>query len=262
MRVFLFALFCLIFVACEDQIDLNLEDDSGHIVIIADLNTFNQMSTVRVFRTTSLSDTSANLPVTDAQVVIKGGKNNRSYTFVHSKNGLYVNDRIRLREGNTYQLEVKDADSNSYVASSTVPEYVKVDSIGTGLRQMISGDYYFVSVTFTDPANVANNYLYKLSVNKKSFEFSTAEYDKYNDGLVVQHELFNTNKDLKPGDTVRVLRQCVDLNVYNYWRDVASNNPSQAAPYTPVSNFSNGALGYFSASSAAEYEIIISEIEK
>jgi hypothetical protein len=52
----------------------------------------------------------------------------------------------------------------------------------------------------------------------------------------------------------------IDENAFLYFttfRDMANTNPGSPAPANPISNFSNGALGYFSAWSFEEKEIII-----
>ena len=50
----------------------------------------------------------------------------------------------------------------------------------------------------------------------------------------------------------------IDEKVYNYWFSLSQNvNDATAAPANPVTNLSNGALGYFSAFSRSSVEGIV-----
>jgi len=53
----------------------------------------------------------------------------------------------------------------------------------------------------------------------------------------------------------------IDKDVFKYWNELQSINPGSAAPANPTSNISNGALGYFSVSSARTYNFFIKSFE-
>jgi hypothetical protein len=61
---------------------------------------------------------------------------------------------------------------------------------------------------------------------------------------------------LKKGDTVTVWLETIDKGVFDYFRTAGSESGRNASPANPVSNISNGALGYFNASSVRKGSII------
>jgi hypothetical protein len=60
---------------------------------------------------------------------------------------------------------------------------------------------------------------------------------------------YSASSAISSGDYVTVALQSIDKGVYEYFRTLnqANNSGQSATPANPVSNFSNGALGYFSA---------------
>jgi hypothetical protein len=89
-----------------------------------------------------------------------------------------------------------------------------------------------------------------LSVNgKQSKQFFLFD-DNFSDGKRVNQDLFDFDIDLVQGDVADVELQCLDSLVYRYWQGLDQNQNRGGAsttPANPVSNISNGALGYFSA---------------
>ena len=62
------------------------------------------------------------------------------------------------------------------------------------------------------------------------------------------------------GDNAKIEMLSIDKSTWRYFttlRDIASLNPGSPAPSNPISNFDNGALGYFSAWSYDAKSIII-----
>src|SRR5690606_1586771 len=147
--------------------------------------------------------------------------------------------------GGTYQLEVT-VDGTVYTARTTMPDVVTLDSIGTASSTFLGKEELYVTLKFNDPKGEANYYRYLTSLNGGPLLFSAIFNDRFNDGLHVTHELMNFERDLKPGDYLKIQRQYIDEATYLYWRSIAGANPGVAAPTNPPGNFSGGALGYFS----------------
>ena len=63
--------------------------------------------------------------------------------------------------------------------------------------------------------------------------------------------------NIKKGDTVTVEMRCIDKNIFNYMYALADLSSSQTTPSNPVSNISNGALGYFSAHTSRQKKIVM-----
>jgi len=174
---------------------------------------------------------------------------------------MYRNLTFKPITNGTYSLLVS-IDDKEFTSSSRRVPYVDVDTIGVKKETIFKEEYYSITFKFTDPKDTDNYYKYSYSVNGKPFKFAAVFSDKFNNGLVVTHEITERNKDNKfqVGDAIVIRRECIDKAVYNFWNEYQSINPGSAAPANPTSNITNGALGYFSVSSAKLYTITINEI--
>jgi len=59
----------------------------------------------------------------------------------------------------------------------------------------------------------------------------------------------NSTPKVVKGDVIDVWLEMIDKGVFEYFRTANRNGGRSASPANPVSNISNGALGYFSACS-------------
>lgn len=245
--------------SCEDKIDLKLDPVIGKYVIVADLHNANTLHTIYINRVVDFANNSPHNPVLDAHVKVENLTSGRVYQFMDKSDGTYVMDRMSLKEGDTYALTVKVSDGSIFESKCTMPKYIAVDSIGLVRKKRFDEEFIYASFSFNDPADEANYYKYKLKLNDDELKFSAVFSDKFNDGLEVEHEISNEDNDIKVGDEIQILRQCIAKDVYTYWSNIANQNPGSAAPSNPISNISNGALGYFSVSSAQYYDMKVLE---
>lgn len=238
---------------CEDKIDLKIPENTGQLVITADLMVSDQQHHISIQKVVSLKE-SLMEPITDAEVTVKNLQNNRTYSFLPNPDGVYTSKTLRLQEKAKYQLFVKTSDGKVIEGTSVVPSYVDVDSIGLSERIIFTDTIYYPTLVFNDPPDRVNYYKYKMSINGGDLRFVDVFSDKYNNGLQVQHDIIDRDRDLKVGDRVRILRQCIDVGAYNYWNSFKMINPGAASPANPISNLSSNALGYFSVSVGKYYE--------
>lgn len=241
--------------ACEDIIDVNLNEADPRYVIDANIHNLTATQEIVVSQTVAFNSSSPYKPIDDASVVIEDDKG-RSYTFQSIGEGKYQANDFRPIENRNYTLSV-NIGGEKFTATSFMPPYINVDSLSVVEDEVFDEMKYSVNLKFNDPKDQDNYYKYSVSVNGKPFEFSRAFSDKFNDGLFVTHQLTNKDNSLVVGDSVDVQRFIIDKNAYTYWSELQSINPGSAAPANPTSNISNGALGYFSVSSAKIYRFII-----
>jgi hypothetical protein len=76
--------------------------------------------------------------------------------------------------------------------------------------------------------------------------------DRLSDGKYIVQDLRMDSTYLTVGDQLQVNMYCIDVNVYNYFNQLAQSGGTgafntTAAPANPTSNISNGAYGVFSA---------------
>ena len=250
---FIFAALSL--VSCEELIQIDLNEADSRYVIEADLTNLSDEQAIYVSETVAFDAPVKNTPVSNAVINVRDDKGT-TYTFTHQANGKYTAP-FKPKETTNYNLTV-NIDGEIFESSSYMHDYIDVRSTGITEDVIFTDTLYSVSLKFEDPKNVPNYYKYNISINGKDFSFASVFNDKFNDGLIVTHELSDRKNSIELGDTVTVRRQIIDKGVYDYWNDLQSINPGSAAPANPKSNISNGALGYFSVSSSKIYGFRIS----
>lgn len=244
-------------VSCEKVIDIDLKDADKVLVIEGNVSNTETTHFVRISKTVPFSSNSTDNPQSGASIRImeEVAENRPDYDFVVPKAeraftevtpGLYQLNNYRATPGRKYTLIV-ELEDQSYEATSTMPAPISIDSIGTVTDSFFGDDEKTVGLVYQDPPNEKNYYRYLLTVNGKAITDVLVYNDKFNDGKKVQRNLYVEDLDLRIGDSVWVEQQCVDQAVFNYFNGILANNPGATSPANPISNFSNGALGYFSA---------------
>jgi hypothetical protein len=149
-------------------------------------------------------------------------------------------------------LSILTPDGANYSGASTMPPQVAIDSVNFELNR--NGITYRVICKFKDPEGVANYYGMLLNSNDTS-GLDTTDLRIAADGFADGQELsISRRTNLVLGDSVYVKLECFDKSTYDFYRtlpDVEGGIRSftSAPPSNPVTNLSNGALGYFSAHS-------------
>ena len=242
--------------SCEKEIDLNLEDQSGNIVIEGNITDQAGPYFVKITKSVAFTQTNQYPAVEGAKVTLSDDAGNTE-TLQYAGNGYYQASTFQGQRGRTYTLKIL-AEGKEYLSQSKMPESVDFQ----GLQQdsfLVAGETsYTLLPIFTDPPALGNRYLFRYNVNDRSkanfLEFS----DNVNNGLPNQRPLLLPNDDedgsvkVKVGDTISVEMQCIDDKVYTFYSALlqlsGGGGPGGGVtPTNPPSNISNGALGYFSA---------------
>lgn len=251
--ILLYSIF--IFSSCEEKVDLNLNSDSGRVVIDAQLSDASAVQRIRVSRSVAVDAQAGSTAVKNATVTVKDNLN-QNYSFQHEKDGYYINRNFKPIVGRKYTLRVA-VQKQQFESSSSMPAYINVDTTRVIEKEIAEKTYFFIALSFKDPVKIPNYYMYTLSINGKGFRFASAESDQFNDGLRVTHYISDLERSLAHGDKITIRRYSVDVATYNYWNGYQSTNLSMAAPGNPKSNISNNALGYFSVATVKEYQLAI-----
>lgn len=249
---------CFCFAACEEEIDLPLNDAEPKVVIEGNIYDTGDPWLVLVQKTTPFKEQTPFKGLTDAIVTITDG-NNHTDTMLPASNlgvnvdGVYGMFGLTTVPGQTYTLRVY-VKGQLFESTSTVYPATPIDSLYT----MSNGFDDAKSVTFDyrDPVGVDNYYKCDLVVNGAPWSSNERSDDKFTDGIK-KTVMFSEFDDLKTGDTIDVYFKSIDFNVYQYFYTLDENTSFvSAAPSNPISNISNGALGYFNASSVTKRRII------
>jgi hypothetical protein len=256
MKKLLFLLpFLIVAASCQKVIDIDLNSKDPVVVIEANITDQPGPYTVSVTKTVNFSNTNDFPAVSGATVVISDDLGNTE-TLVESTAGNYQTSLLQGAPGRTYSLSVT-AEGKTYTAQSTMPAAIELDSLVAELSSAFGGRAYVIPL-FTDPAGQGNRYRAIEFINGERVEGSFLFDDIYSNGLVNGQPLLDFESELEENDTVQVEFQCIDQPVFLYFFSMLQNTTGQTgAPANPVSNISNGALGYFSAHTVRKKSVVI-----
>ena len=254
-----FVLMSLLNISCEKVVSIDLNSSSPHIVIEATISDQAGPYIVQLSQTVNFDQTNTFPPVSGAKIILSDNAGNLD-SLIETLPGNYKTSTIQGVPGRTYTLTVNTG-GNKYVAVSTMPPPVNIDSLSVQIETFGRNQTKYINVNFQDSANVKNYYRFVEVRNGIVQKFTFLYDDRLQDGGSITSSLFADEDTLNTGDNVLVLLQCIDKNVYNYFRTIrqASGNggPQAASPANPISNFSNNALGYFNACAVRAKLIVI-----
>jgi hypothetical protein len=233
--------------SCEEVIELDLKNAEPVIVIEGNVNDQFENQYVRISKTIPFTTSNIFNGFKGAKVTLSTA-GSASINFPEISDGIYKSSAFKGVPGKTYKLEVL-ADGKVYSATSTMPFPVVPDSIGFKKLNFFGNKNIFPTVFYKDPVNIQNQYRYILEINDK-FQSDIVFEDRFNDGNEVSDVIIYDGDDIKSGDTIEIEMQSIDRNVFKYYfaiSQIGGNGGPPVAPANPDSNFSNGALGIFSA---------------
>lgn len=240
--------------SCQKEIDLDLADQSGNIVIEGNITDAQGPYTVKITQSVGFSQPNQYPAIANAQVVLSDNTG-QSETLLYAGNGEYKTKNFTGVPGRTYTLKVQ-AEGKQYTAQSTMPQAVEPEGLVQDSFKFGDKTTYTLLPVFTDPAELGNRYLFSITINNLPKKYISVLSDNLNNGQPNQWTLTLPNDDDKgrehevvPGDVILVEMQSIDTNIFTYYSALLqiSNGYGNVTPANPPSNISNGALGYFSA---------------
>jgi len=246
--------------SCQKVVNLKLNTSSSQIVIVGKISDQIGVDTVTITKSVNFSDPNVFPQVSGAKVYLADNDGNKD-TLQELVAGKYITKPgFQGVIGRTYTLTII-SEGQSYVAESTIPKAVAIDSVYIGINTNGSfggvgrnGNEKAINVVFTDQANFLNYYYLVEYINTVE-QNSSIISDHLLDGQSITRSL--KAKNLNKDDTITVLLEGIDSRVYEYFRTSSRANTESAMPANPVSNFSNKALGYFNAYSVSKKIIVI-----
>ena len=265
--LFVFTLL-LLFSACERVVIIDLNDAAPALVIEGRILK-DSLAIVKVHQTSSYFQPDTQRCICGATVVIRENTA-ESDTLEQIAPGLYQSTIIRGREDHEYFLTVIFQDE-IYEASSYLSAQPQIFSFtqrsfasfgdfsdssafdfGGGGGLLDSLPWFLFTNIYDDPAT-SDYYMFEYYVNG---ERRTGRYNVSTDSNAKDDTLMYSpgpSALFFTGDTVKVRVYAIDNGIYNYFDmlndALSSNSFFSSTPYNPVSNISNGAMGYFAAMS-------------
>ncbi len=261
---FISVLFVLLIFGCEKVLDVDLNETNPVIVIEGTMTGEDNSAEVKISQTSSYFNSSPINQVSGATVYIT---DERAHKFILRENdkGQYISEGFYPHPGYTYTLSV-EVDGKIYTSESKLHDAVKIDSLSVVYNEGYSflAEGFNVNLYFRDPPNIRNFYRLRIYINGV-LENDTDDMiffnDKNSDGsfLVIQIK----RKIFMVGDFVTYELESLDEAAYNYLDAISEIVDGSAAgtlaPANPEPNFTNGALGYFSAYSSDKKTVIIND---
>lgn len=252
----------LLLNSCEKVIDFDLSDSKEVIVIEASITSNRGPFTVLISKTSPYFGVKKNNLVSGAMVSIRADKGNPKY-FTEASPGVYKLEKTIALPGFWYVIDV-EYEGVHYTARSFLNDIVPIMDLTVsyfdGFGFFESG--YKINCFIRDPADKENYYRIKYAVNGNRLNDS-GEISLYNDKLFGGKVVGLGQRTLvfSKDDTLTVELQSIDKAAYEYFSTLESISgdilEQTASPANPISNFNNGALGYFSAYSFDRKTLVI-----
>lgn len=247
-----FVIITILFISCEKTVDLKYKSNTSKIVIEGNITNEPGPYFIKITKSISLTDIGSYPTIDNAIVNISDNVGNNEL-LIAKGNGLYQTSTLVGVVGRTYTITVK-AEGQTYVAQSKMPQLVHFDSVKAE-KTTFGGDVeYNIIPVYTDPITKGNNYRFELTINNKLLRKQFLQNDDVKNGVINTErleEIDDFDLEPKPGDSLSIKMQCVDARVYLYYKTLAligDDGPGGGTtPNNPPNNFTNGALGIFSA---------------
>ncbi len=247
---FFFTIGLLVFPACEDVIELDLETTAPRLVIESTLDAGNQVATVVITQSNDFYDDTVPEKISGATVILKN-ETGAAYTLPETEDGIYVAENIEVNPEEDLIITV-EIEGELYVATSRVPYPVSLNEIEileTGSLPFGGDDEgsILLSAIWDDPAGVENFYRIRTYVDGI---FQPDQYTVLTDELVgdgKEHN-FAIRERFEENTTVTIELLSTDENYYDYFfqvSSVAGDRSNSVTPYNPSGNFNKNLLGYF-----------------
>ena len=245
--------------SCTKVITVNLNDAAPQLVIQGNVTNVSGPTTVTISRTINYALDNIFPTVSGAIVKITDSTNGITSNLVETNAGTYQTSSLQGIQGHTYLLNVI-VNGSTYKASSTMATQVNLDSvtfqINTGFGQTLINPM----PNFQDPANIKNYYKFVQTINSKITKKLFVFDDRLSDGKYIARQIFNDSAYIQLKDTVTLEMQCLDKNVYEYFKQLSGLDPTNGqptSPANPISNIIGGSLGYFSAHTSQKKKGIV-----
>lgn len=289
----LFAVFLLLALSfsCTAPIDISTRNSEPVIVIYGYITDEYKTQHIRITGSSPYFDENTNRSITDAEVRVTTSAG-EEYPFVSEKMGYYISQkRFAGVPGVTYTLSVEvdfdgDGETELYEAETTLLPVVPVDSVDIKMIDIMMYRHFALNFYMQEPAETENYYLFKFFINDsisndKISDLITSDDRTYNGEYVTgatityfedatDEDVLEKNKDeddvymAVPGDRIRIQILNIEKGYYHFINQCISEkygeNPFFGGPPSNITtNFSNGAIGYFTGYCVQEHKVVVPE---
>ncbi len=257
---------------CEDVIEVDLNSADPTIVIEGSISDNNSKGIVKITKSTDFYQPGIYEKISDASISINDSEGN-SVEFLEISEGVYESLDIIGKSDVEYSIQVI-AEGDTYDAVSTMPNKIELDSLLLEEAPTRPGKEedvirLFIHIYFQDQPNIDDYCRFKLYNNGVQLGGFIIYDDRLTDGNYIDYRLIldSEEKGIALGDEITVELMSIDKSAFDYYKTANSVNASgsahggpsstSAAPANPITNWSNKALGFFTAYTVSKKSIII-----
>lgn len=268
MRNVYFLILLLLFVSCEDVIDINLNTAAPKLVVDASINwvkgTPGNEQSIKLTLSAPYFD--ANVPPANNAIVTITNSND-SFNFLEDGDtGIYNNSNFIPVINETYTLTIM-YQGETYSATETLKSVVPIDYIEQKDDGGFTGEETELKAYYTDPADEENFYFFEFISNIPVIPTLEVYEDQFTNGNQIFG--FYTEEDLTSGDVVTIRNHGVSRRFYNFmYILLQQNNQEGGGPFetqpatvrgncTNLTNPDNFPLGYFRLSEVSEFIYVV-----
>jgi hypothetical protein len=259
MKKLISILYIFILFGCEKVIDLETDFNDKRLVIDANISmhkdSLNKKAFVKLSETIPYFSNQESI-VDNAVVSIEINQKIKVLNYDSQKKE-YVSDIDFIDDSDEFVLNVKHNNDN-YTSSSRLIKTPKIESVVFGDRKSLNKDEVELKVTFTDPPEEGNYYLWKFGPKKSGkFDYLPA-LDKYINGNKFTFSFFiDKTEYLQNTNYITIEINGITEDYFNYLNILTSQAGAQnGRPFSTSSsvikgniinntNVENFPLGYF-----------------
>ena len=259
----------IIFINCEDPIDISLNDTKEILVVEAFINWIKENKTTEQVVNLSLSSPYFNTDIkaaNNANVVIEDEQGNTFNFYEQGNSGRYLSsDTIPYKFDETYTLKI-EFKGEKYIAKESLISVSSIERIEQDTVNLFGNESVQLEAHAFDPLDERNYSFFEFVGDK----LEVSEYNLFRDDFSNGGEYYGFLLDskLKTGDSIRIRQYGLSNIAYNYWYLLIFQNTQQGGPFqtNPVNLVGNiihesdsnlNPLGYFRVSETSEVNYII-----
>lgn len=229
----LLILFPIIFIQCEDVVEIKTPDEEPRLIIDAVIRVNEEQPLINLMvKVTETNSFFGEIPVTNLkQITISN--NTGDYVVLLEEDpgsGVYKKEStLNFLSSGELILQIEHKDQR-YLARTEYISTVPIDTLYQGTETLFNESDTELIITFTDNPDRNDYYLFDLDFS----EFTTT-YDQFYQGKEFTFSYFY-EKELQPGQNINVSIMGVDYSFYNYMNQIIEqSSQNDFGPFqTPV----------------------------
>ncbi len=200
----------VLFLSCEDVVEVDLATSQERLVVNASLNWFRDFpqNTMQLgnFQTITLTRTAGYYdelkPASNAIVTVTNNDTEEIFTFLEeATTGIYNCTNFKPILNNSYTLHIIDG-NQEYVAKETLIDTPLIDGIQQIRGGIFDEDQIILKVYYTDNANETNYYYFDYITSISEIKELSVSNDRFINGNQTYETIsyFNEDEDIKIKD--------------------------------------------------------------